>query len=875
MLRRLLQRTGKRTENSKSQSSVAPSSASANPIERARNASTNKARSAAISEIDDVATLKTLATTPSLTTPCADRLVELDELALALALVDTADARIELAIACHQGALKTALIVQLQHESELLDLEHRSRNRNKPTNRAARTQLDALRSARTDAAEAHATTRVLSQQVKRLDADEHLLARYETLRGKWQAAQDQWQQARDLLEAFQESPEPLVQLPECPASVPTSAKSAATDFTALAEEFQGVRAKLAAGEPAARLSETMGRLSQLWHAGIKEATPDRAAIDPVKACTRLFEASLSAQQRLDAAQESTATLLKETDADALLQADFENAANGDLPALWELAAQARTVNRAATAIFEQVRWPGELPQPPLLSQLSQRHTAVQRIIEASRQRIQQLERALDGHLSEFQQALDAGKAREAERARQQSQLLMNALPGDPNKRLTQQFSALQGKLHQIRDWQQFATEPKRDELVAAIEQLAAHPVNPTDQATEVKALREQWRELGGRGPKELAQRFEIAAQKAFEPARKHFAQLAEERTQNLAKREAIVAQLQEYLATTDWSSADMTAAQGILNTARDAWRAAFPVERGPNRAIEKRFNAATDQLYANLRAHWNDNLAQKESLANEAQALLTTESPLPERLERAKALQTAWKQSGSAPRGQEQRLWKQFRKACDELFAQRDQQRQAQIEERNAQSGALNARIDAFEGTLDGAQLPRNHFASFEAELREMGQPDPQQRNRVSGLRKRCEAQLAQQAARARAHKLDELKRLDSQCAQCEINHTNIPDTTLDSHPIFGKRQPPQLGNDRDLVLEAEWLAEIDPPDTDRQRRMELQVIWMNQGMNAGARLEADPMTLAERWCQYCATEHSDELRERLFDACAQLLAKS
>ena len=874
MLRRLLQRNDKRPDNrNKATSTDAP--LSADPVERARSATTNKARSTAIAEIDDTTTLSDLANTPSLTTACADRLVELNELSLALTLVDTRDARIELAIACHQGALRTALIDGLCNESELLDLEHRSRNRNKPTNRAARNRLDALRGARADATEALATSTALSQQVVRLEADAHISARYETIQAKWQAAERLWQQASDLLEPFGETPQPLIALPPCPATTPAAVKPTAIDFTALAQEFDGLRAKLAAGEPAAQHAETMSRLSQLWHAGIKEATPDQTAIDPVTACTKLFEASLSAHQRLDEAQQPTAALLAEIDSGDLLTTDFANAAVRDLPALWASAAQAQDANRTAAAILKQVRWPNELPQPDLLQQLSQRHAAVQRITDAARLRTQHLERTLQGHLSEFQQALDAGQAKDAERARQQSHSLMNALPGDTSKRITQQFSALQAKLQQIRDWQQFATDPKREELVAAIEQLAANPVNPVDQATEVKALREQWRELGGRGPKELAQRFDNAAQQAFEPARKHFAQLAEERAQNLAQRETIVAQLQAYLATTDWSNADMAAAQGILNTARDAWRAAFPVERGPNRAIEKRFTAATDQLYGNLRTHWNGNLAQKEKLVGEAQSLLTAENPLPERLERAKALQAAWKQAGSAPRGQEQPLWKQFRQACDELFAQRDQQRQAQLDERSAQQAALNERIDAFEVTLNDAELPRNHFANFEAELRELGQLDPQQRTRLAGLQTRCNAQLNAQAAAARRQKLDELKRLDSECATCEVDHTDIPDGTLNSHPAFRKRKPPQQGADRDLVLEAEWLAEIDPPDTDRQRRMELQVSWMNQGMNAGARLDADPMKLVERWCGYSATEHTDELRERLFNACTRLLTKS
>ena len=882
MLRRLLQRNNTNNKTKTAQPTAAAPSLPADPVERARSATNNKVRTAAVAEITSLDTLQQLAQSEPLTNCCADRLVELDELAAALSLASTTEARIELAIACHQPALKDALIAELRDEQSLLELERRSRNRNKPSNRAARTALETLRDARTSAAEAAQLSITLNQQVERLDNDAHLQARYDTLKAKWQSALSQWQQALQVLAHHQETPPAFSDLPDCPTTQSSATTSTSDiDFAGLAQAFAGVRGQLAAGAAAAELRDTIGDLSKRWHEGIKQATPEPKIIDEVKTCTDLFETALGAQQRWAELQGRAQELLTQTEASAVTDSDidFANAPLNALPNMWPLAARAAENAGAIKTLLKDLRWPNNLPSPDPLDGLSQRRTALQQVDDAARTRQQSLEADLGKRLNRATRSLASGHAQDAERTHQHAQLLIDALPEDAAPRLQAQFATLQEKLQQVRDWQQFATDPKRDELVAAMEALANNPVNPVDQASEVKALRAQWRELGSLGPQELADRFEQAAEKAFEPARQHFADQAQVRADNLQQRQAIVTQLEEYLASTDWTNADMSAAQGILNTAREAWRAAFPVERGPNRAIEKQFTKATDTLYEKLRAFWDQNLEAKTSLVNQAQALLSDERPLPERLNDAKSLQANWKNSGSAPRGQEQRLWKDFRKACDELFGQRDQQRQAEVEQRQAITTAITERIAAFAAELNAqvspSEIARNHFANFESELTQLGSLDHGQRKQLNELKAQCDAMLRDQASRAAVQSLDALRQADRQCAECELGDQPIAVELLEAHPILRKREVAPQHAAHDLVLEAEWLAQIDPPAADRQRRMELQVSWMNQGMNAGARLEADPMKLAQRWCQYRATEDSAQLGERLFAACAQLLAAS
>jgi hypothetical protein len=67
----------------------------------------------------------------------------------------------------------------------------------------------------------------------------------------------------------------------------------------------------------------------------------------------------------------------------------------------------------------------------------------------------------------------------------------------------------------------------------------------------------------------------------------------------------------------------------------------------------------------------NSNLERKIALCEEAEALkLSTEWK--KTTDQFIALQKQWKEIGAVPRKKSDVLWKRFRAACDEFFAERD-----------------------------------------------------------------------------------------------------------------------------------------------------------------------------------------------------------
>ena len=74
------------------------------------------------------------------------------------------------------------------------------------------------------------------------------------------------------------------------------------------------------------------------------------------------------------------------------------------------------------------------------------------------------------------------------------------------------------------DWQNFATEPKRQELLTKLQAIVDTPLAPTDQADRLKQLRQSWNDLGRlrRNEQSLQRHFDDLAEQAFAPARHTF-----------------------------------------------------------------------------------------------------------------------------------------------------------------------------------------------------------------------------------------------------------------------------------------------------------------------------------------------------------------
>ena len=511
-----------------------------------------------------------------------------------------------------------------------------------------------------------------------------------------------------------------------------------------------------------------------------------------------------------------------------------------------------------------VSWPEDHTAPAAVEQL---HKLLQRVtaeLEQLDNRYQTVGDDMQRILRDAQNAVDQGQVQQAIHGLREARELQRAGIHEHDAVI----AALSDRVEQLRDWQRFATQPKRDELLQAVRSLADDPHDPPLQAERLRELRRAWRELGppvGAGEAGMMKEFDALAERAFEPCKAYYAELADQRAANLQERTNICDQLENYLAATDWAEADLQAAETIMRTARETWRQYHPCDHKALKPVQERFEALQAQLHERLKAGWDANAARKQALIAEAQALL--EADLDQQIAGAKALQQQWRTIGPVPRKLDQRLWREFRGICDDIFAGRDQAHAAQQAAEQARLESVAAAIEALEQALkDTSSMSRGELRRLQEALRTArgGQRLPAElHRRAQNAADAYERGLQQQAQARAAEELEQWAAWDE-----TVSRSEQTGQTLESpHPAFvnrlaGRATPLDW---QQLVIETEIGADVTGPAEEQSRRMEIQIELINSGTRPHDRPVAE---ICRTWCEAGPKgPELDPLRDRLFAA--------
>jgi hypothetical protein len=251
------------------------------------------------------------------------------------------------------------------------------------------------------------------------------------------------------------------------------------------------------------------------------------------------------------------------------------------------------------------------------------------------------------------------------------------------------------------------------------------------------------------------ERFHRASQAAYQPCREYFEAQARLRQQNLENRKTLLERLTAFEAAQNVDNPDWRLLASVLREARQEWRQYFPVDREAGRAAQGDFEVSTGRLQARLDAWHERNVADKQSVIKRARHLLTQEDSR-EAIDAVKRLQILWKETGPAPRDQDQSLWSEFRELCDAVFQKRQQayaEYTAGLEAAKVKAVALceeTERIAALPGAAlleEGANIP-DLRAAFDA-LDEMPRTEARGlQDRFERALRSCAAQIARQHMR-------------------------------------------------------------------------------------------------------------------------------
>jgi hypothetical protein len=283
-------------------------------------------------------------------------------------------------------------------------------------------------------------------------------------------------------------------------------------------------------------------------------------------------------------------------------------------------------------------------------------------------------RQIGGLVRRAKGALETGNTQHAAGLRRAIEQKLPNAPALP-VHLVRSLQQLDDKLIELKQWKDYAVAPKRVELIEEMETLIGSTDEPRILADRIKSLQEEWRTIG-RGiasdaPEEW-ERFHRASQAAYQPCREYFEAQSKLRLENLEHRRRIVERLTAFESSQNAEHPDWRLLASVLREAPLEWRRHHPVEREAGRTIQQDFDAAMGRLQARLGAWHERNVADKQALIKRARHLLVQEDGR-EAVEALKRLQSAWKETGQAPRDQEQALWNEFRELCDAVFQRRQQ----------------------------------------------------------------------------------------------------------------------------------------------------------------------------------------------------------
>ena len=220
----------------------------------------------------------------------------------------------------------------------------------------------------------------------------------------------------------------------------------------------------------------------------------------------------------------------------------------------------------------------------------------------------------------------------------------------------------------------------KEEFCKAAEELAESE-NVLEAFRELQKLHEQWKEYGPVAKEHreaIWERFKAATATINKKYQAHFEGIKEQQAENLAKKVALCEKVEEIAAREVEGSNQWNEFSKEIEELQKEWKNIGFASKKDNQKVYDRFRAACDQFYARKRDFYTDykdsinsNLDKKIALCEAAEALKSS-TEWKKATDQFISLQKQWKEIGAVPRKKSEQLWKRFRAACDEFFAERD-----------------------------------------------------------------------------------------------------------------------------------------------------------------------------------------------------------
>lgn len=488
-------------------------------------------------------------------------------------------------------------------------------------------------------------------------------------------------------------------------------------------------------------------------------------------------------------------------------------------------------------------------------------------------------------------AIESGQAANAHAAHAQIVQLRRKLQSVPAS-LHDDLAEVERNYARLSEWQSWSDGNRRHQLLEELEKIPALGMHPDALATRVRELQAEWESLNRTEARASAsgnpmdRRFHALCRQAFAPVKPYF----EKRTQ-LRKQGA--EQVSEFIerARATLTDADATPAQ-VLSLRQEAARELHGLDRVDPRE-RKTLAAELKQILSVMDERIKTANAQaetdKEVLIKKATALAEL-SDTRQAISQARDLQKKWQAIGKGRQNRDQTQWKTFRTAIDSVFSRADSERaeqNAKAQDLLARAARVCADLDALATATDEPE--RSAIQALEATWRELDCSDAALRRRFQTAQESLRTRAATRSRRERRaafeswvshyQLLRRLERGEMDAASFNIESGALANSRI-AEDALQSRADAASGNAvhpiddiaplLDCVLEMETLAGIEPPEVDRQRRLDLQMEKLSARMRGqpAAAPEQALHAMLVRWLELGPAGNSaDSLESRFLHA--------
>ena len=287
-------------------------------------------------------------------------------------------------------------------------------------------------------------------------------------------------------------------------------------------------------------------------------------------------------------------------------------------------------------------------------------------------------------ISKANQSFDSGVIRDGQKLTREALKLVKIQGKIPNK-LKHKLNATVALSRYFDDISSFATNPKRDELVNKIKEIADNPLkNPRKQADKIHKIQAQWQALD-QTSKTASQKqwniFRTYVDKAWLPCGDFFEELNKQKLVNATKKQQITQDLNEFVQKNNNKFPPIRILRSKLRKFDDSWNSHAPVRDDVFRKLKSDFMDAKKPIFDEINKQ-NEQIKLKKERIIESVAKINSED-MDENISKYMNLKKDWNLLDKLPHKVEKTLWKKFISSGDRFFEEQNKNKQLQLDELN------------------------------------------------------------------------------------------------------------------------------------------------------------------------------------------------